>query len=262
MQPSQKGPISDKINRAREDLAEALEDLERLPVADAGQTWTAAHSLNNYLMVTHAGVDLIRDSLGENASAETSRLLDTLLHAGQLMKKTVEQLTSGLDEVESAYLLEDVDLTLLVQRAGRFYGRVSCKKDIAIEVSTREEPCFARLDRVAFGVVLDNLLSNAVKYSPRGSTVHLTLEVEQGDLVCRVRDQGPGIDKEDQERLFEPGVRLSAQPTEGESSTGYGLSIAKRIVGRFGGRIWCESHSDQGASFCVSLPQVSAPVCS
>ncbi len=208
--------------------------------------------------MTHAGVDLIKESLGENANEEVHAWLDTLLHAGELMKKTIAQLTSGQDETASAYLMENVDLTLFLQRAARFYGRISGQKDIGIEVITGEQPSFAQLDRVAFGVVLDNLLSNAVKYSPRGSTVHLSLEREQGELVCRVCDQGPGIDEQDQERLFQPGVRLSAQPTEGESSTGYGLSIAKKIVGRFGGRIWCESYLGQGATFCVSLPEVSA----
>ena len=76
--------------------------------------------------------------------------------------------------------------------------------------------------------------------------------------MCRVRDEGPGIGKEEQKRLFQQGVRLSAQPTGNEASTGYGLSIAKKIVERFGGRIWCESSLGQGATFCVSFPEVSA----
>ena len=259
MQTSGKEPIADKIMSARQDLAQALAELERLPVADPDQVWTVVHSMNNYLTVVNAGVGLLKESLREHTNRDVHTWLDGLQHAAVLMQKTVAQLTSGVDETESAYISETVDLTLAVRRVGRYYGSIADKKGICIEVKTGEQPAFAQFDRVALGVVLDNILSNAVKYSPKGSTVHLSLESERPDLVCRVRDEGPGIGKEEQERLFQQGVPLSAQPTGSEASTGYGLAIAKKIMERLGGRIWCESSPGQGATFCVSLPEVAAP---
>jgi two-component system sensor histidine kinase/response regulator len=73
-------------------------------------------------------------------------------------------------------------------------------------------------------------------------------------IVCTVRDEGPGFSMEDQARLFQKGVRLSNSPTGGEMSTGFGLAIAKDLVEKIGGSIVCESHPGHGATFYVRLP--------
>jgi two-component system, sensor histidine kinase LadS len=73
-------------------------------------------------------------------------------------------------------------------------------------------------------------------------------------VLVRVRDEGPGVSVAEQARLFQHGVRLSAQPTGGEPSSGYGLAVAKQLVEQLGGTIACESPPGQGATFTVSLP--------
>jgi signal transduction histidine kinase len=76
--------------------------------------------------------------------------------------------------------------------------------------------------------VVDNLLSNAIKFSPVGSTIFVALTRQDGMIRASVRDQGPGICREDRDRLFEEFQRLSAIPTAGEKSTGLGLSDSQR----------------------------------
>src|SRR5205085_12319122 len=93
-------------------------------------------------------------------------------------------------------------------------------------------------DRVALAAVLDNRLSNAVKYSEPGKRVWVRLRAEADHVVCSVQDEGPGLSPADQENLFQRGVRLSAVPTGGEPSTGYGLAVAKELVGNLGGALW------------------------
>jgi two-component system sensor histidine kinase/response regulator len=77
---------------------------------------------------------------------------------------------------------------------------------------------------------------------------------EQGGAVCSVQDEGPGLSQEDQARLFQRGVRLTPRPTGGEASTGYGLAVAKELIERLGGTIWCQSELGQGACFSFRLP--------
>jgi signal transduction histidine kinase len=72
--------------------------------------------------------------------------------------------------------------------------------------------------------------------------------------VVRVRDQGPGLLPEDLGRIFGRFQRLSAKPTGGESSTGLGLSIAKRIIDLHNGRIFVETRPSGGAVFTIALP--------
>ena len=102
---------------------------------------------------------------------------------------------------------------------------------------------------------VDNLVSNAVKYSPLGGRIAVTAGREAGEAVVRVADQGPGLLPEDTDRVFGRFQRLSAKPTGGESSTGLGLSIAKRIIDLHKGRIFVESAGDAGgAVFAIALP--------
>jgi signal transduction histidine kinase len=102
---------------------------------------------------------------------------------------------------------------------------------------------------------IDNLVSNAVKYSPLGGTIELLVAQEPGSIVVEVRDQGAGLSPEDISRLFGRFQRLSAKPTAGETSTGLGLSIVKRIVDLHGGRITVDSSGPgKGATFKLALP--------
>jgi signal transduction histidine kinase len=78
---------------------------------------------------------------------------------------------------------------------------------------------------------------------------------EEANTIIRVVDQGPGLSPEDLGRLFGRFQRLSAKPTAGESSTGLGLSIVKRIIDMHGGEVTANSAGPgQGSTFTITLP--------
>jgi signal transduction histidine kinase len=142
----------------------------------------------------------------------------------------------------------------LVERACNFYRRIAEAKLINLHFEAPAESAFAWTDRVAVAATLDNLLSNAIKFSEPGSGVWVTIRSEPGHILCGVRDEGPGLSADDQGKLFQKGVQLSARPTMGEPSSGYGLAVAKTLVDKLGGEIWCESELGRGSSFWVKLP--------
>jgi two-component system sensor histidine kinase/response regulator len=107
---------------------------------------------------------------------------------------------------------------------------------------------------VAVAAVLDNLLSNAVKYSFPGKKIWVQLRGEMTTVVCSVRDEGPGLSREDQAKLFQRGIPLSSVATGGESSSGYGLAVAKELIDKLDGDLWCESTLGAGACFSFRLP--------
>ncbi len=105
---------------------------------------------------------------------------------------------------------------------------------------------------------MDNLVSNAIKYSPLGKTIWVTVQ-RQGPIVqFRVRDEGPGLTDDDKKKLFGKFQRLSALPTDNESSTGLGLSIVKQIVEMHNGQVWAESEAGQGSTFIIELTSAEA----
>jgi signal transduction histidine kinase len=102
-------------------------------------------------------------------------------------------------------------------------------------------------------------LSNAVKYSPTDTRIHVTVHAERDGVLCSVRDQGPGLSRAEQERLFQPGVRLGPSPSGGEPSNGYGLAIARHFMQMLRGEIACASTPGEGTTFSFWLPRAQPP---
>lgn len=104
--------------------------------------------------------------------------------------------------------------------------------------------------------ILDNLISNAIKFSERKSKVYISLQEEEHKFRFEIKDEGPGILPEDMPQLFKKFSKLKARPTEGESSTGLGLSIVKKYVEAMNGEVWCESEFGNGAKFIVEFKKI------
>jgi signal transduction histidine kinase len=103
--------------------------------------------------------------------------------------------------------------------------------------------------------VFDNLLGNAIKFSPDGGKIELA--VEDGGEVLRVSvsDDGIGIPKGQQERIFEMFYQVDGSARRRFGGTGLGLTIARRIVEAHGGKIWVESEPGKGSAFRFTVPK-------
>ena len=111
----------------------------------------------------------------------------------------------------------------------------------------------ASMDRSLMVQIIDNLLSNAIKFSNHHSKVHINLKEERQTIRFEIQDEGPGIMEEDKPHLFQKFRKLNPPPTDGESSTGLGLSIVKKYVEAMQGKVWCESEFGKGAKFIVEF---------
>jgi signal transduction histidine kinase len=244
---SSKAQVEAAIVDARAHLTQALEHLAQLPAFDPRTAHVAAHALNNYLTVTSATLEFLRLALQNHPDLQIARHLQNLEHATDLMERTVAQPMGISTGGPPTFMRQQVDLPRLIERACRYYQRLADQKQIRLTCEAAITPCTVWTDPVALAAILDNLLSNAVKYSAPGRRIWVQAERVPDRVICRVRDEGPGLSREDQARLFQPGVRLSAVPTGGEPSTGYGLAVAKELASQLGGDIWCESQLGQGA---------------
>ena len=216
----------------------------------------AAHALNNYLSVVSGVTDLMGIVLTDYPDPRIHTWLDGIQRSTRMMSQIVAALMKdALVSGKPAVTLEKIDLCTMVENICNYYQVAASRKDIHIVWQPPPvTPCYVLTDSPAVAAVMDNLLSNAIKYSPRGTQVTVSVRVEPGSFVCSLRDQGPGISAEDQQRLFQRGVRLLAVPTGEESSHGYGLAVAKELLGLIGGEIWCESEFGTGSTFSFRLP--------
>jgi signal transduction histidine kinase len=188
----------------------------------------------------------------ENVTAQVEHIRD----ATKRLTSMVDHLISDAmaDAFDITIRREPVDIAALVTEVTDSNLPSAVNKQQAIAVSA--PPNFVTMcDADRIREAIDNLVSNAIKYSPIGGKITVIVTQEGGDTVIRIADQGAGLSPEDLGRLFGRFQRLSAKPTAGESSTGLGLSIVKRIIDMHGGHVTAESAGPgQGSTFTVTLP--------
>ncbi|NIR46048.1 MAG: HAMP domain-containing histidine kinase [Gemmatimonadetes bacterium] len=118
----------------------------------------------------------------------------------------------------------------------------------------------AEVDRSAFRQILLNLLDNAVKYGPEGQEVSVGLQRTDGLVRLWVDDQGPGVPREDRDKVFRAFSRLDRERENAVAGTGIGLSVVRALTLQHGGRVWVEAAPGGGARFVVELPETASAV--
>jgi two-component system, sensor histidine kinase and response regulator len=216
----------------------------------------AAHDLRSPLNAIKGYVELMQDEPGL-PTRERAELLDRVHLATQRMVDMVQNLLDAnrIERGELKLNLAPTELTALVKPVIENQRPRASAKQQQLVLEMESPPLTSLVDPGLMIQVLENLISNAIKYSPPGKNIVLRLKREAGAVRCEVQDEGPGLSAEDQKKLFGKFARLSAQPTGGESSTGLGLSIVKRMVEAMHGTVWCQSAPGQGAMFVVTLPE-------
>jgi len=127
----------------------------------------------------------------------------------------------------------------------------SHRQSLALEMPEALPPVWA--DEARLRQVVLNLLSNAIKFTGEGATIAVRAVEENGSMVVEVKDTGPGIAEEEQERIFEPYYRMK-RDAQRLSGMGLGLALCKMLVELHGGRIWVSSQKGKGSTFCFSVP--------
>jgi two-component system sensor histidine kinase KdpD len=122
-----------------------------------------------------------------------------------------------------------------------------------LSVSIEEGISSVNADPDMMGLALRQLLGNAVRYTPAGTAIAIMASQAEDEVIIRVRDQGPGIHRDELEAIFERFYR-GKRTQESVAGTGMGLSIARDIVSAHKGRLWVENVPAGGAQFSFTLP--------
>jgi len=218
---------------------------------------TVAHDLKNPLGVILGRTEMLTELIGAGSSKESvTAQVEHIRDATKRLTSMVDHLISDAmaDAFDITIRREAVDIAGLVSEVVDANQPLAANKQQTITVSA--PPNFVTMcDTDRMREAIDNLVSNAIKYSPIGGKITVVVSHEQEDTVIRVADEGAGLSPEDLGRLFGRFQRLSAKPTAGESSTGLGLSIVKRIIDMHGGEVTADSSGPgQGSTFTITLP--------
>lgn len=183
---------------------------------------------------------MTRISSAERIANQLIRLINDLLD--------IEKAEAGKFElVKEEFAIED-----MLSQSVESVQTLADQKKITLQKPDLSQKIIADKDRLFR--VLVNLLSNAIKFSPEGSTVAVEAELKTAFLEIRVRDQGRGISKADQARVFDRFQQVEAADATIKGGSGLGLAICRTIVEKHGGTINVDSEIGKGSTFKFKLP--------
>ena len=212
-----------------------------------------AHDLRNYFANIIFSADMLRAAQASDPAHV--RLAESIRGSADGGLLFLQAFLEQQEHQARGATIEPLPVRQLLCDVVDLFARNAAAKGIDLNLMAHDTIIVSGL-RASVAHVLQNLVSNAIKYSPRDSQIDIGAR-ERGKFGwLQVMDRGPGISEDDQAHLFQRFVRLSAEPTEGESTTGLGLALAKQQARAMGGNLWYELREGGGSIFTLELPLI------
>jgi two-component system phosphate regulon sensor histidine kinase PhoR len=163
---------------------------------------------------------------------------------------------AGIESGNRAYAAEPLSIAGLVEEALRDHRLVLDQAGMAVERDVGPGLPEVRGDAAALRGALANLLTNAAKFASAGRwvAVRASARADGRAVVLRVEDRGPGIPRDERERVFEPFYRGPAAERNATPGSGLGLSLVRHVVRAHGGSVHVEGREGGGTAVVVQLP--------
>jgi light-regulated signal transduction histidine kinase (bacteriophytochrome) len=235
----------EELKRRTDELASVSRELESF-------SYSVAHDLRNPLQIIKSAADFLKndcdglirgecmDYIGmiKDGAARLNSIVDDMLMLSRISRQEMDCVEIDLGKM-ARLTIEDLRRT---------------RPERSVEISINEG-LKVRADIRLMSAVMGNLLGNAWKYTSKTDRARIELAAFElrGERVYYIRDNGAGFDMKLAGKLFMPFSRL--HPEREFSGAGIGLAVAKRAIGRHGGRIWAEGEPGKGATFYFTLRQ-------
>ncbi len=234
------------------------------PIETREEEWarfidTLAHELKTPLTSIIAAAGLLAEELETAADRSTQKLIQTIIQNASTLEKRLAEL---LDTVKTGsgkiqLQVEPVDMKSLILGTCMQVGPLAQGKGQQLTTDLPASLALVHGDGPRLEQVMLNLMTNAIKFTPEGGRISVKAREQDSGLVVAVQDNGIGIAREEQGRLFKPYSRLSAD-RQRHPGLGLGLALSKQVVELHGGRIWVESEPGKGSTFSFSIPRRAA----
>jgi signal transduction histidine kinase len=215
---------------------------------------SVSHELRTPLNSILGFADLLKDAGRENPKIQ--RYANNIHTSGAGLLDLINDLLD-LAKIEAGKMelrIGPLSVADLFEALATLMGPLAARRALRIDMQIAPDVPVITTDAGKLQQILFNFLSNAIKFSPSGGRILLTAQREQEQVRITVTDQGPGIDPQLQQRIFEKFRQLDAGVTRQHGGSGLGLSISRDLATLLKGEIGVKSTPGQGASFWVSLP--------
>jgi len=233
-------------------LLQDITPFKELDFARTNFIATVSHELKTPIASIKMSLQLLKNKNTGTLNEEQQLLIDSIADDGERLLKITGELLN-MTQVETGNIQMNMAGTpahKIVDYALEAVRFPAGQKNIRLEVQMQDQlpAVFADQEKTAW--VLINFLTNAIRYAPENSTVSIAVQQELSSVVFSVRDQGPGIELQYQEKIFD---RYFQVPGSLRTGTGLGLAISREFMEAQGGHIGVESIPGSGSRFYCTL---------
>jgi signal transduction histidine kinase len=249
------GALARNVNRMNDELRRLYGELEAASRHKSEFLANMSHELRTPLNAIIGFSQVLRQRLFGEINEKQEEYLDDILSSGNHLLSLINDVLD-LSKVEAGQVELEVatfSLREALERGVVMVRERAVKNGVQLSLELAPEVDLIDGDERRVRQVVFNLLSNAVKFTPEGGSVDVASSRVDGEVQVSVTDTGPGIAREDRERIFEE-FQQTEVGLEQHEGTGLGLALSKSLVELHGGRIWVESEPGQGSRFVFTLP--------
>ena len=234
------------IVRTQDDLARSNSDLEQFAYA-------ASHDLQEPLRTITAYLGLVKERYGDGLDDTAIEFMDFAIDGAERMQRLITDLLEYSRVGTQGSDLEPVNCSHIVDSVLHSLNEAISSQKASIECSPLP---IVNGDEAQLTRLFQNLVGNALKFTGDAvPKIQIWAELQGGEWVFSVKDNGIGIAPDYQERIFGMFARLHSRTKY--SGTGIGLALCSKIAQRHGGRIWVESEVGSGSTFRFNIPVTS-----
>lgn len=212
----------------------------------------AFHELRTPLGVILGQAALLQESLPPEQSGYVESILNGALQLRSIIEQlsTVEAFERGFHQLR----YERVAIAALAERVVASFRLAASEKGVRIALRPCRADLLVECDEQKIGMVLENLVRNAIVFTNPGGQTLVKIEEAPPNVRVSVIDNGIGIPKSEQEKIFQRFYQVQKHLTRRHGGMGLGLAIARETVELHGGKIWVESIEGKGSNFTFELP--------
>jgi two-component system sensor histidine kinase/response regulator len=214
-----------------------------------------SHELKAPLNAIEGYLKMVRERQNGSRIEDYDVMIDRSLDRIKGMRSLILDLLD-LTRVESGKAkrnITEVDLSMIARTAMDTMRPYAIQRDVKLNL-VQNGPVMLQADAEEMEIIFNNLISNAIKYNKDGGTVDFTIQQHEGCMGITVVDSGIGMSSVELEKIFDDFVRIKNDKTKNITGSGLGLSIVKKLIDNYQGKIEVSSIPDQGTTFNVRLP--------
>ena len=247
-----------ELNKTYKDLHSVKKELDQLRKFKSELISTCAHDLKSPTGSILSYINILDSEWKSMKASEIKNIMQRMDRAGNHMIDLIDDLleVSKNESGKAQFHLEPVLLSDLCDEALNNIKGTLEQKEITHQINIGKGELRVKLDLQKGMQIINNLLSNAVKFTPRNGSIELNIEHREKRIYLEIKDSGQGIPTDELDGIFNKFQMTSTRSTEGEKSTGLGLTIVKQLVDLHRGDISVKSKYGEGTTFMINFPVV------